>query len=67
MSATTNSLPTLRLYGTPFEIGKRFGELARERVQRHTFNQKSVMARLDETHSAWWETVMRLSMPKMGF
>ena len=56
MTYTPYVLPQITLRGTPFEIGKQLGELARDRVLQHLSNQKAVMARRCPENPDWWRS-----------
>jgi isopenicillin-N N-acyltransferase-like protein len=55
MAYTPYVLPRLELRGTPFEIGRKFGELERVRILLHLLNQKNLMARLRPEEPDWWK------------
>ena len=54
MSYTPYVLPLIAVRGTPFEIGKQYGELARVRIQVHLTNQKALMALQSPDNPEWW-------------
>lgn len=54
MAYTPYVLPRLELRGTPFEIGKQFGELERVRILLHLRNQQHLLARLRPEEPDWW-------------
>ena len=56
-------LPRIELRGEPFEIGKQFGQLARERVLLHLLNQKVLMASLRPQDPEWWRARVRDYLP----
>ena len=56
-------LPHIVLRGTPFETGKRYGELTRERVALHLLNQKTSMAWLRQENPDWWRDEVHRYLP----
>lgn len=54
MSHHSYVLPTLSLRGTSFEIGRQYGEMARERILLHLLNQKNGFARHNPENPEWW-------------
>ncbi len=56
-------LPKITLRGTPFEIGKEYGELARVRILLHLANQKSIIANLRPDEPEWWRAEVRRHLP----
>ena len=56
-------LPKVELRGTPFEIGQRYGQLTRTRVNLHLLNQKTAMARLEPQKPEWWREEVRRTGP----
>jgi isopenicillin-N N-acyltransferase-like protein len=63
MSYTPYVLPRIELRGTPFEIGKKFGELERVRIHLHLFNQKNLMTRLHPQEPDWWKREVYAYLP----
>ena len=53
MSHVPYALPHVVLRGTPFEIGRRYGQMTRERVALHLLNQQTAMARLYPQNPEW--------------
>lgn len=60
MAYTPYVLPFISVRGTPFEIGKQYGAMARERIMLHAMNQKNAMARRKPEDPEWW----RRELPK---
>lgn len=60
MSYTPYVLPRIELRGTPFEIGKSFGEQARVHIQLHLLNQKNLMMMLCPAEPEWWRRAARV-------
>ncbi len=56
-------LPKLELRGSPLEIGRQFGELARVRVLLHLANQKASMAELCPENPTWWREEVPKYLP----
>ena len=54
------TLPFIQVRGAPFEIGRQYGELAREKIMLHAMNQKWAMARRKPEDPEWW----RREIPK---
>ncbi len=63
MAYTPYVLPCIELRGTPYEIGKQYGEQARERIRSHLVNQKNVMARFRPSEPEWWRASARACLP----
>lgn len=56
MPYTPYVLPLIAVRGTPFEIGKQYGELARVRILLHLYNQKTLMAQQAPQNPEWWRS-----------
>src|SRR5512134_2300126 len=52
-------LPLITLRGTPFEIGRAFGQQARARISQHLANQQSIMAAMRPHDPGWWRREVR--------
>ncbi len=63
MSQIPYVFPRIELRGEPFAIGKRYGQLTRERVLLHLLNQKILMARLRPEDPDWWRSRVRNYLP----
>jgi isopenicillin-N N-acyltransferase-like protein len=63
MPHTPYVLPLITLRGSPFEIGKAFGQQARDRIALHLSNQKAVMASLHPHNPEWWRGEVRAYLP----
>jgi len=63
MAYTPYVLPRIELRGTPFEIGKTFGEAERVRILLHLHNQKNLMARLCPEEPDWWKRKAYVYLP----
>ena len=63
MSQAPNPLPKITLHGSPFEVGRQFGEQARPRILRHLANQKAAFARLRPKNPLWWRNEIGRFLP----
>lgn len=59
MAYTPYVLPEVRVSGSPFEIGKAYGEATRDRIVRHLDNQRKAMAQLRPEQPGWWQAEVR--------
>jgi isopenicillin-N N-acyltransferase-like protein len=54
MPHTPYVLPLITLHGAPFEIGRAYGEQARDRILPHLLNQQRIMTALRPGEPEWW-------------
>lgn len=56
MLYTPYVLPKIVLRGKPFEIGKQYGDLARDRIIIHAAKQRTAAAKLHPEEPEWWRS-----------
>jgi isopenicillin-N N-acyltransferase like protein len=63
MTYTPYVLPKFTLQGSPYEIGKQYGELARVQILLHLATQKSIMVNLRPDQPDWWQAEVKKHLP----